>query len=286
MKQRFQICLPVTFATGSISIDPHTTVGLETFSITGVTRYNNRRNSSTSSDLWAYVEDRLDSESSLFGWTISEQPTGIKGKTRIVATSASEHCDQITLPTDLALALGFSSGTIPATLQAGGGVLGNYLSYFDSDYRCKGLWIPEDSEMVYFDPFDFEDIATVLAAQSPQGGYTSDTYGTLRYRNLNVKFVRGYSVRQSYTEADFGASYGIDPADPNISWDNFVNYWRTLDTSTNKCRLYLNIEDLSSYKTIHPLVASAWWRRPSAAFELVAEAPLIYEMDIEFLEEV
>lgn len=282
MRQQFQLCLPVAFVTGNITITPESSPD-EVFSITGATRYNNRRNSSTSSDLWAYLEDRLDTESSLFGWTIQELTGSLKGKTRIIATSASEWCDTLELPASLATALGFSSNTINANLQTGGGALGNKLSYFDSDYRCKGLFIPEPTDEVFYNPFDFKTITTTLTSQSPRGQLTSASYGSTRYRNLSVLFVRGYSAKACYVDADFGNHISIDTDDPNISFEEFVQYWNTIGGAA---RLYLDTSDLSSYKSVYPDLSESWWSDPDSAFSLATEAPLRYEMNINLIEAV
>lgn len=282
MKQQFQLVLPVTFQTGAITITPESSLD-EVFNITGATRYNNRRNSSTSSDLWAYVEDRLDTASFLFGWTISEQPTGIKGKTRIVSTSASEWCDEIELPLNLALALGFEEAVIPSNLQTGGGALGNKLSYFDAPNRCKGLYIPEPVDEVFYNPFSFRTKATILTSQSPRGALTSASYGSTRYRDLQVLFVRGYSAKACYVDNDFGNHISISTTDPNISFEEWVQYWNNIGGAA---RLYLDVNDLSDYKTVYPDLQESWWADPDSAFSLVSEAPLRYEMNITLIEAV
>lgn len=281
MKQQFQLVLPVTFTSGDVIITPESSP-VEELEITGATRYANRRNSSDSVDLWKYLETFLDAESSLFAWTIQELSGDLKGRTRIIATSASEWCDQIEMPVSLALALGFTSGTISSSLQTGGGVLGNKLSYFDSPNRCKGLWIPEPAEEVFFDQYDFEDIQTVLTSQSPRGGLTSASYGITRIRRLNVLFVRGYSARASYVDADFGNGL-CNSTDPNISFEEWIQYWNSIGGS---CRLYLDVDDLSSYRTVYPNLQEEYWSRPSTAFSLVSEAPLRYEMDLSLIEEI
>lgn len=275
MLARPQLCLPLTLATGSITVDLASSSD-ETFSITGATRYASRTGD-VADDLWAYFEAAMNAGSALT-WSTGDQDQA--GKLRLTA-QGSEAVTDLTLPAAWATALGYAAAVITPTSTVQAGPI--WTTTFDAPYRSQGLYVPEPPDECYYDDADWEDVQTLMTAQSPQGGYTSYEYGSLRRRRLDLSVIRSYSARASYLAASWGVSAGFAAADPHVAWDQFVEAWRA---SAGAALLFLDAEVPANPKTVYPDVQARWWAQPSAALERVSDAPLRFALRVELLEAV
>lgn len=276
-RQQFSLSHAVSFATGNITVDRATSSD-EIFSCTGVTR-RVLRNGDATADLWAYVAQQLNGGSALT-WGIANKSGSYLGVARITAFG-SEYVTDLTLPTGLGALLGFTSDVLTPTSTED--IAGTKFTYFNAPYRSKGLYIPEPPDEVYFDDDDFEDVATVLASQSPTGGFTVDDYGSLRRRNIFASSIRAYSGRASYVDGNYGQAQSISTSDPNCSWEEFVAGWRASGASG---ALILDASSPGTPKTVWPLVSQEWFARPSAALSQTSSNPLRYDLEFTLLEEV
>lgn len=272
--QRPQICLPLTLPTGQITVDLASSSD-EVFNITGATRYASRTGD-VADDVWEYFEVAMNAGSALT-WIAGDGD--LAGVLRLTA-QGSEAVTDLTLPSAWATALGFEGTTITPTSAVQAGPV--WTTTFDAPFRTKGLFIPEPQDEAYFDPDDYEDVASLLTAQSPQGGYTSDSYGSLRRRRLQVSTLRGYSARTSYLRGGYGQAAGVDADDPHMSWEQFVELWRE---SAGAALLFLDAEVPATALTVYPDVLAQWWSRPAAALVRVSDQPLRFELALELLEE-
>jgi hypothetical protein len=276
-RQQFSLSHAVSFSTGNITVDLAVSAD-EVFSCVGVTR-KVLRNADATSDLWAYVAQQLNGGSALT-WSIANKAGSYLGVARITAFGA-EYVTDLTLPTGLGALLGFGSDVLTPTSTQD--IAGTKFTYFNAIYRSKGLYIPEPPDEVYFDDDDFEDIATVLSAQSPTGGFTVDDYGAVRHRRILASSIRAYSARASYVDGNYGAAQSISTADPNCSWEEFVAGWRATGASG---ALILDAASPGTPKTVWPLVSQEWFARPTAALTQTSTNPLRYDLEFTLLEEV
>jgi hypothetical protein len=282
-RQQPQIALPLTIPAGTVTVDWHT-APTDTFSLSTATRYNDRLFSSASTNAGAYLKDALLGGASGV-WGISER-SGFAGRYRLQVLW-TDYPDSLALPAGLGQLLGFASSTITPT-SVTGPVGGNYLAIFDAPYRAFGLYIPEPSSEVYFDPYDVRSRAITLGAQALSGPATLDVYPTIRRRLLTLNTVRGYSAQSSYLQAGFGSALGVSTSDPNFAWDDFVAQWRAQASpvaSSLQCaaRLALDVTDPSVYEVVYPDTEAAWVADPLSACTVVSLAPLVMVLSFELL---
>ena len=219
-RQQFQISLPLTIPAGNLTVNWVVRAD-EVAPLTSSTGYSNRRYNSLGGEIATTVLLALQALPVSGTWTLAEQ-SGIKGRVRFQCTD-TQTITSLTLPTGLGAILGFASDVLTPTIT---GSIGAWVSTFDAPYRAFGLYIPEPEVEVYYDPDDWRDVGTVISAQAQTGAGTLDVYPTVRRRTIEVQYIGGYSGRASYVDAGYGAAEGVDSADPNISWEEFVTVWR------------------------------------------------------------
>lgn len=276
MQQQFSLSYPVTIPGGTVTIDLASSAD-ETFALTSAVR-RCLRNGDDTVDVWEYIEDALNAGSALT-WGIGNVAGSYLGRARLVAFG-SEAVTDLTLPTGLGAILGFTSDVLTPVVTTVGPTT---FSTFEAPHRSKGLYIPEPPEEVYYDPYDWEDRATVLQSQSPTGGFTVDDYGTVRHRRFTVSSIRAYSARACYVDADYGQAQGVAVADPNCSWEEWVAGWRASGASAY---LILDASSPGTPTAVWPKTAEEWFARPSAALERVSSNPLRFDLTFTVLEEV
>lgn len=283
MRQQFQISLPVVIPAGNLVVNWSIRAD-ETAPISSSTGYNNRRyNTLGGGEIATTVLLALQALPVTGTWTLTEQ-AGLKGRVQF-ACSDSQSVTSLTLPTGLGAILGFTSDVLTPTVTGSG----PYVSTFAAPYRALGLYIPEPEAQVYFDPDDWRDVGTVIAAQAQTGAATLDVYPTLRRRTLDVSFIGGYSARASYVDAGYGASVGVDVTDPNIAWDEFVTRWReqaspVASAQGGAARLALSTAAPQTYRTVYLDALAPWVADPAAALTQASPAPLLYRLAFELLE--
>jgi len=276
MQQQFSLSYLVTIPGGTVTIDLASSAD-ETFALTSATR-RCLRNGDTAADVWEYLETALNAGSALT-WGISDVSGSYQGRAKLVAFG-SEAVTDLTLPTGLGVILGFTSDVLTPVVTTVGPTT---FSTFSAPHRSKGIYIPEPPEEVYYDPDDWEDIATVLQSQSPTGGFTVDDYGTVRQRRVTVSSIRGYSARACYVDADYGQAQGVAVADPNCSWEEWVAGWRASGAAAS---LILDASSPGTPTQVWPKTSESWFARPSTALERVSSNPLRYDLVFTVLEEV
>lgn len=284
MRQQFQISLPITIPAGNITVDWSVRAN-EVAPLSSSTGYNNRRyNTLGGGEIATTVLLAIQALPVTGTWTLAEQ-SGIKGRIRLQCTD-TQTITSLTLPTGLGAILGFASDSLTPVIT---GSIGAWVSTFDAPYRARGLYIPEPEAEVYFDPYDWRDVGTVIAAQAQTGAGTLDIYPTIRRRTLAVQYIGGYSGRASYVDAGFGASVGVDSADPNISLEEFVTLWREqaspiASSQSGAARLALSTAAPQTYVTVYLDALAPWVADPAQALTQASPAPLLYEMTLDLLE--
>jgi len=283
-RQQFQISLPITIPAGSLTVDWAVRAN-EVATLTTSTGYSNRRyNTLGGGEIATTVLFALQALPVSGTWTLAEQ-SGIKGRIRLRCTD-TQTVTSLTLPTGLGAILGFASDVLTPTITGG---IGAWVSTFDAPYRARGLYIPEPEAEVYFDPDDWRDVGTVIAAQAQTGAGTLDIYPTIRLRILAVQYIGGYSGRASYVDAGHGAGVGIDAADPNISWEEFVILWREqaspiAASQSGAAHLALSTATPETYRTVYLDALAPWVADPARALVQASPAPLLYELACTLLE--
>ena len=283
-RQQFQISLPITVPAGNIVVNWAVRAD-ETAPISSSTGYNNRRyNALGVGEIATAVLIAIQALPVSGTWTLAER-SGIKGRIRLQCTD-TQTITSLTLPTGLGAILGFASDVLTPTITGG---IGAWVSTFDAPYRAFGLYIPEPETEVYLDPYDWRDVGTVIAAQAQTGAGTLDIYSYIRRRTLSVQYIGGYSGRASYVDAGFGAGVGIDSADPNISWEEFVTRWREqaspiASSQNGAARLALSTTAPQTYVTVYLDALAPWVADPAQSLTQVSPAPLLYELTCDLLE--
>lgn len=283
-RQQFQISLPITIPAGSITVDWAIRAN-QVATLTSSTGYSNRRyNALGAAEIATTVLLAIQALPVSGTWTLAER-SGIKGRVRLQCTD-TQTITSLTLPTGLGAILGFASDVLTPTITGG---VGAWVSTFDAPYRQRGLYIPEPEVEAYFDPDEWRDVGTVIAAQAQTGAGTLDIYATVRRRTISVQYVGGYSGRASYVDAGFGASVGVDAADPNISWEEFVTLWREqaspIAASQNGAgRLALSTAAPQTFRVVYLDALAPWVADPAQALAQASPAPLLYELTFDLLE--
>ena len=283
-RQQFQISLPLTIPAGNLTVNWAVRAD-EVAPLTSSTGYSNRRyNSLGGGEIATTVLLALQALPVSGTWTLAEQ-SGIKGRVRFQCTD-TQTITSLTLPTGLGAILGFASDVLTPTITGGTGA---WVSTFDAPYRALGLFIPEPEVEVYFDPDDWRDVGTVISAQAQTGAGTLDVYPTVRRRTIEVQYIGGYSGRASYVDAGYGAAVGVDSADPNISWEEFVTVWReqaspVASSQNGAARLALNTSAPQTYRTVYLDALAGWVADPAQALTQASPAPLLYELAFDLLE--
>lgn len=283
-RQQPRFSLPYTTTAGTITV-AYNSGGPDNVAVTGsLTRYNSLTGVGAD-DLLTWVEGLLDAGTALV-WSSSD-PDGLPsaggfGRARLRGVG-TKYVTSITLPSWLATALGYTSTTPSVTVV--GPVLGDYTSTVDSTYQRARLWIPQPASLVYYDPDDWRVVGAILSSQSPTGAQTSDDYGSLRQRGVDLQWIAAANARSSYLAATGyrdAVSANLSTSDPNHAWEQFVKTWRDLGGS---CRFAPDVASPATYRTIYPDVTEPWWADPAAALEPYSLQPLRFRLRARFLEE-
>jgi len=246
---------------------------------TSLTRYNNRVGS-TSSDLLTWIAGQMNSEDDDGVWTSSEVSGNIAGRARLnnVSRADGKTVDQLTFGGGLTGAmLGYAANVVSVSAPTA----------IDGPFVRGRLWIPHSDSVEPLGMIDdAHDEVTLVESVTPAAQIVQDDYGRITIRRIVISPIDA-SFMKSFYAAD--SDYLLEDhtvLDPNAPFDQFCKEWISLSGDSKICKYYQD-SSLSAFgvlantSTVDILPMAEWLANVELAAEVISEAPLMYQLDIE-----
>ena len=215
-------------------------------------------------------------------WTVTEQVSGdMKGMIALAreAGHANDDVTDIRFLTGVEGSdFGYSSNTVVPTAGIMGGVGMDYT--WDSSYVCSRQWIPHlTTPGLGVLSWNIEDIdELVVGAESPSGDSTQDKYQKKSGRQITIQTVVAASVMPQWAADSQYLTSGQTVSDPNVTFEDFREYWSgTATTALKTCRYHPDMDTAATYHEVLPM--AEWVGNTKSVATISQQAPLRYDFD-------
>lgn len=169
---------------------------------------------------------------------------------------------------------GFTSDTVTPTSAVIGGT-----HTWEASYVCSRQWIPHLTGARHAIGWSVEDIdELIVGTESPSADATGDKYQKKTGRAITIMSVRAASVMPQYAaDSDFLVS-GQTVSDPNVTFEDFREYWTgTATTALKTCRYHPDMDTAGTYHEVLPM--TEWSGNTKNVAKVASKAPLLYDFD-------
>ena len=216
-------------------------------------------------------------------WTATEQVSGYMKGMVTLSREAGHANDDVTDIRFLDTAnitgqdFGYSSNTVVPTAGIMGGVGMDYT--FDASYVMSRQWIPHRTEAGQVLSWNVEDIdELVVGRESPSADSTGDKYQKRTARQVTIMGVRAASVMPQWAADSDYLTTGQTVSDPNVTFEDFREYWSgTLTTALKTCRYHVDMDAAATYFSVLPL--TEWVGNTTNVATISNPAPVLYDFD-------
>jgi hypothetical protein len=169
---------------------------------------------------------------------------------------------------------GFASDTVTPTAA----VIGSTHTW-ESVYVMGRQWIPHRTEAGHVLAWNVEDIdELVVGRESPSADSTGDKYQKRTARQVTIMGVRAASVMPQWAADSDYLTTGQTVSDPNVTFEDFREYWSgTLTTALKTCRYHVDMDAAATYFSVLPL--TEWVGNTTNVATISNPAPVLYDFD-------